>query len=96
MCRNIKILFNFDPPATDDEIHAAAIQFIRKVSGTSKPSRVNEAAFAQATAAVALTVRELLDKLVTSAAAKDREEERLKARARAEQRFGTAAKVVAS
>ena len=91
MCRNIKILFNFDPPATDDEIRAASVQFIRKVSGSGKPSKTNEAAFEQAIDEVAASVAALLDRLVTSAPAKDREVEAAKARARAARRFGSGA-----
>lgn len=91
MCRNIKTLFNFDPPATDDEIRAASLQFVRKLSGATKPSKVNEAAFERAIDAVAAASHELLDSLTTSAPAKDRELEAAKARARAAKRFGPAA-----
>jgi hypothetical protein len=87
MCRNIRTLHNFDPPATEEEIHASALQYVRKISGSSKPSRANEAAFTEAVDAVAETTRTLLDSLSTSAPAKDREVEAAKARARAEQRF---------
>ncbi len=87
MCRNIKILFNFDPPVTDDEIHAAALQFVRKISGFNKPSRANEAAFLTAVDAIAAVAANLLDALETNAPPKNRAEERAKARARAEQRF---------
>jgi len=83
MCRNIKTLFNFEPPATDDEIRASAIQFVRKLSGTTKPSRANAAAFDQAVDEVAAVVSRLLDSLVTSAPAKNRELEVAKARATA-------------
>jgi hypothetical protein len=87
MCRNIRTLHNFDPPATEDEIHASALQYVRKVSGSTKPSQANAEAFAEAVEAVADVTRELLERLVTSAPAKDREVEAAKARARAEQRF---------
>lgn len=82
MCRNIKPLFNFDPPVTDEEIRAASLQFVRKISGATKPSRVNEAAFLAAVDAVAAVSRELLDNLSTDAPAKNREIEAEKARAR--------------
>lgn len=88
MCRNIKPLFNFDPPATDEEIRAASLQFIRKVSGFAKPSAANEQAFHQAVDDVAHVVRHLLDSLVTNAAPRNREEEAAKARARVAARFG--------
>lgn len=87
MCRNIKTLFNFEPPATDAEIQAAALQFVRKVSGTTKPAEVNEAAFEQAVTEVAETVQRLLDALQTSATPKNREAEAAKARARSAKRF---------
>jgi hypothetical protein len=87
MCRNIRTLHNFDPPATEDEIHASALQYVRKVSGSTKPSQANAEAFAEAVDAVADVTRELLERLVTSAPPKDREVEAAKARARAEQRF---------
>ena len=90
MCRNIKTLFNFDPPATDDEVRAASIQFVRKISGSTKPSRANEAAFEKAIDDITDISRELLDSLVTSAPPKNREVEAAKRRARAAQRFGTA------
>ena len=90
MCRNIKTLHNFEPPATEEEIRAAAEQYVRKVSG-SKPSKANEAAFARAVDEVAATTSWLLESLVTTAAPRDREAEAAKARARAEQRFGRAA-----
>jgi hypothetical protein len=91
MCRNIKTLHNFEPPATDDEIRGAALQYVRKVSGSQKPSQANEAAFARAVEEVATTTRRLLDELVTTAAPRDREVEAARARARAEKRFGRAA-----
>ena len=91
MCRNIKTLYNFEPPATDDEVRAAAVQFVRKVSGFQKPSQSNEAPFKRAIDEVADTVDRLLKVLVTNAPAKDREEEAAKARRRAAQRFGTPA-----
>ena len=87
MCRNIRTLHNFDPPASEDEIEAAALQYVRKVSGSTKPSQANAEAFAEAVAAVAETTRTLLDRLVTAAPPKDREVEAAKARARAEKRF---------
>ena len=88
MCRNIKTLFNFEPPATDDEIRASALQYVRKLSGSTKPSKSNAAAFDQAVDAIAAITRELLDSLVTTAPAKGRETEAAKARARARRRFG--------
>jgi hypothetical protein len=88
MCRNIKPLFNFDPPATDDEIHAAAVQFVRKISGFTQPSRANEAAFTAAVNEITIVSRRLLSALETSAAPKDRATEAAKARVRAAQRFG--------
>jgi hypothetical protein len=91
MCRNIKTLHNFEPPATKDEISAAALQYVRKVSGSQKPSKANEAAFARAVADIAAVTSRLLSELVTSAPARDREVEAARARARAEQRFGRAA-----
>ena len=87
MCRNIRTLFNFAPPATDDEVRAAALQFVRKVSGTAKPSKANEAAFDAAVDEVEETVRRLLDSMVTQAPPKDREAEAAKARARTARRF---------
>lgn len=90
MCRNIKTLFNFDPPATDDEIRAASIQFVRKLSGSNKPSQANAAAFDLAVDEIFKTSRTLLASLVTSAAPKDREIEAAKARARVVERFGRA------
>ena len=88
MCRNIKTLFNFDPPATDEEIQDASLQFVRKLSGFHHPSQVNEAAFNQAVDSVAVTARILLNSLETHAEPHNREEEAAKARARAIQRFG--------
>ena len=90
MCRNIKTLFNFDPPATDDEIRAASVQFVRKLSGCTRPSHANEAAFELAVERVSGVACELLDSLVTTAPARNRETEAAKARARAAKRFGTA------
>ena len=87
MCRNIHTLFNFEPAATDDEIRAAALQYVRKISGFTKPSRANEAAFEQAVDEVAAVSRRLVDSLVTSAPAKDREAEAERARARAAKRY---------
>jgi len=89
MCRNIKTLFNFEPPVTDDEIRAAALQFVRKVSGFNKPSKANEAAFLAAADEVAAVSRTLLNSLETNAPPRNREEEVAKARARAVQRFPT-------
>lgn len=93
MCRNIKMLFNFEPPVTEDEIRAASLQFVRKVSGFNQPSQTNEAAFFAAVDEIAAITRGLLSSLETNAPAKNREEEAAKARARAAQRFsgGTAA-----
>lgn len=90
MCRNIKTLYNFEPPATDEEVHAAALQFVRKISGSTKPSQANRAAFDTAVLEVEQVVQRLLGELVTSAAPKSREVEAEKARRRAAQRFGTA------
>ena len=87
MCRNIRTLYNFDPPATEEEIRAAAVQYVRKISGFNKPSHANEEAFVKAVDAVALASSELLARLQTSAPPKDREVERAKAQARAAQRF---------
>ncbi|MCG8926132.1 DUF2277 domain-containing protein [Lentzea sp. CC55] len=87
MCRNIRVLHNFEPPATSDEVQAAALQYVRKVSGAAKPSVANQAAFDQAVAAVAAATRELLDALVTTAPPKDREVEAAKAKARAAERY---------
>ncbi len=88
MCRNIKTLSNFDPPATDDEIRASALQFVRKLSGCNHPSRVNEEAFDRAVAKVTLAARELLLNLVTTSPPRDRAVEAAKARAKSAQRFG--------
>ena len=88
MCRNIKTLHNFRPPATDAEIHASSLQFVRKLSGFTRPSRANEAAFTHAVDQVARAARELLDSLVTSAPPRDREVEAAKARTRAKARYG--------
>jgi hypothetical protein len=87
MCRNIKTLFNFDPPATDEEIHASALQFVRKLSGFTRPSKANEAAFEHAVVEVTKIARELVDSLVTNSPPRDREEEAAKARARSAERF---------
>jgi len=91
MCRNIKTLHNFEPPATDDEVHAAALQYVRKVSGSTKPSKVNEEVFMRAVDEIAHITMHLLEDLVTAAPPRDREVEAAKARARAEKRFGQAA-----
>jgi hypothetical protein len=91
MCRNIKTLFNFDPPATDEEIRAASLQFVRKLSGFNEPSRANEDAFNLAIKEVAAVARRLIDSLETHAPPKNRDEEAARARARAAERFGTAA-----
>ena len=88
MCRNIKILANFEPPATDDEVRASALQFVRKLSGTTKPSRANEEAFNQAVEEVTASARRLLGSLVTSAPPRDREIEARKAKERSLRRFG--------
>jgi hypothetical protein len=88
MCRNIKMLFNFDPPVTDDEIRAAALQFVRKISGFTKPSKANEAAFLRAIDEVSEVSARLLRSLETNAPPKNREEEAAKAKARAAVRFG--------
>jgi hypothetical protein len=89
MCRNIKTLFNFDPPATDDEIQAASLQFVRKLTGFNEPSKANEVAFNRAIKDVTLVARNLLDSLVTNADPRNREVESERARARAAKRFGT-------
>ena len=88
MCRNIKTLFNFDPPATGEEIQEASLQFVRKLSGFNKPSKANEAAFNRAVEEVAAVARSLLDSLVTNAAPRDRAIEAARARSRAAARFG--------
>ncbi|HEU4414682.1 MAG TPA: DUF2277 domain-containing protein [Candidatus Angelobacter sp.] len=89
MCRNIKTLYNFDPPVTSDEIQAASLQFVRKITGFNKPSQANEAAFNAAIADVAAICSRLMDSLETNAPPKNREEEAAKAKARAAERFGT-------
>ncbi|OQW63968.1 MAG: hypothetical protein A4S17_00200 [Proteobacteria bacterium HN_bin10] len=91
MCRNIKTLFNFDPPATDDEIRAASLQFVRKLSGYNAPSKANEAAFNAAIDEVFAAAKRLLTSLETNAPAKDRDVEAAKAKARAAERFGRSA-----
>ena len=91
MCRNIRTLHNFEPPATEGEVQAAALQYVRKVSGATKPSKANEQAFARAVAEIAAVTQRLLDELVTAAPPRDREVEAAKAKARAAVRFGTAA-----
>jgi hypothetical protein len=88
MCRSIRTLHNFDPPATDEEVHAAALQFVRKLTGSTEPSQANQAVFDRAVDEVAAVTRGLLDSLVTSAPAKNREVEAEKARARAAKRYG--------
>lgn len=88
MCRNIRTLFNFEPPATNEEIRASALQYVRKISGYSKPSQANQVAFERAVDRVASATRELVDSLVTQAPARDREVEAAKARARAARRYG--------
>jgi hypothetical protein len=91
MCRNIRVLYNFEPPTTQDEIHAAAVQYVRKVSGMQKPSQANEAAFEEAIEAVAAATEHLLERLVTTAPHRDREVEIERRKARAAERFGPAA-----
>ena len=90
MCRNIHTLFNYEPPATDEEVRDAALQYVRKISGFTKPSKANEEAFARAVDEVAAASQRLLDELVTTAAPRDRAVEAEKARARAAERFATA------
>jgi hypothetical protein len=90
MCRNIRTLNNFEPPATSDEIEAAALQYVRKVTGSARPSKANEAAFNQAVRAIAAETNRLLDQFVTSAPPRDREVEAERAKARSRARFGTA------
>lgn len=90
MCRNIRMLYNFEPPATDDEVRAAALQYVRKVSGFTHPSQANEAAFARAVDEIASASRRLLASLTTNAAPRDRETEAAKAKARARERYGRA------
>jgi hypothetical protein len=87
MCRNIRTLHNFEPPATEDEIHASALQYVRKISGSTKPSRANQEAFDEAVEEVVAATSKLLDRLVTTAPPKDREVEAAKARERSEKRF---------
>jgi hypothetical protein len=87
MCRNIRTLFNFEPPASDAEIHASALQFVRKLSGYARPSKINEAAFNRAVEEVSDVARRLLQSLETSQPARDRDVEAMKARAKAQQRF---------
>jgi len=89
MCRNIKTLFNFDPPATSDEVHASSIQFVRKLSGFTKPSKANEEVFNLAVERVAAAAQEMLNTLVTNAAPRDRETEAERAKARSARRFGS-------
>jgi hypothetical protein len=89
MCRNIKILFNFEPPVTDDEIRAASLQFVRKISGFNKPSKANEAKFTSAIDEIAAASSRLLRSLETNAPSRNREEEAAKAKARSAERFGT-------
>ena len=89
MCRNIKTLHNFNPPATNEEIHLSSLQFVRKLSGCTRPSKANAAAFDRAVDKVARAARELIDSLVTDAPPRDREAEALKAKARSAERFGT-------
>ncbi|HKY25193.1 MAG TPA: DUF2277 domain-containing protein [Gaiella sp.] len=91
MCRNIKTLHNFEPEATDEEVYAAALQYVRKVSGSTKPSKANEAVFFRAVDEIAHITTHLLEDLVTAAPPRDRDVEAAKARARAEKRFGAAA-----
>jgi hypothetical protein len=90
MCRNIKTLHNFDPPATDEEIHASSLQFVRKLSGFTQPSKANRLAFDRAVDQVSAAARELIDSLVTEAAPRDRAVEAAKLRARSAERFGRA------
>lgn len=89
MCRNIRTLFNFDPPATEDEIHAASLQYVRKITGYNKPSKVNEEAFIRAVNEIAMVSRELMNTLVTSSEPRNREVEAERARIRAAERYGT-------
>ncbi len=89
MCRNIRTLFNFDPPVTDEEVRAASLQFVRKISGFNKPSKANEAAFVAAVDGIAAISGQLLHSLETNATPKNREEERLKRQTKSAERFGT-------
>jgi hypothetical protein len=91
MCRNIRTLHNFEPPVTEDEIHASALQFVRKLSGMNKPSKANEEVFERAVAEVTEVARRMLSELVTTGPPKNREEEAAKARARAQERYGRGA-----
>lgn len=91
MCRSIRTLFNFEPPATDDEVHAAALQFVRKLSGYTRPAKANEAAFESAVAEIAATAKRLLESLETTSPPRDRDVEAEKAKARARARFARAA-----
>ncbi len=90
MCRNIRPLFNFEPPATDEEVRAAAVQFVRKISGFTAPSKANQEAFERAIDEIAAVARRLVDELETNAPKKNRDEEAQKAKARAAERYGTA------
>ena len=87
MCRNIKVLANFEPPATDDEVHASALQFVRKISGTTKPSKANEAAFDRAVAEITESARRLIDSIELRSPPRDREVEAMKAKERARKRY---------
>ena len=87
MCRNIKVLANFEPPATEDEVHAAALQFVRKISGTTRPSRANEEAFNRAVDEITASARRLIESMETRAAPRDRDEEARKAKERSARRF---------
>ncbi len=89
MCRNIRTLFNFDPPATEEEIHAASLQYVRKITGYNKPSKANEEAFIRAVNEIAMVSRELLNTLITSTEPRNREVEAERARTRAAKRYGT-------
>jgi hypothetical protein len=89
MCRNIKTLFNFEPPATEEEIRASALQFVRKLSGSARPSKANEAVFAEAVEEVTAAARRLVQSLTTTAPPRNREDEALKAKERARERYGT-------
>ena len=90
MCRNIKTLFNFDPPATDKEIRASAVQFVRKLSGSTRPSKANEVAFELAVSRIEVVARELIESLVTTAPPRNRDAEVARARLRSDRRFGSA------
>jgi hypothetical protein len=96
MCRNIRTLYNFDPPATDEEVRAASLQFVRKVSGFTKPSRVNQATFDRAVEDVTAVARRLIDTLTTEAPARDREEWASKMRAQAQARYGASGRTSAA